>query len=222
MRKTLYILLLTICMHLSLQAQQHYTFHDGTGLGSEWRHIGEPNRAKYRIVDNKLRLYGDIYELKDGRSFTFAGLPLGDKPFEVATKLSLTDAENGDEAGLCLYRSADAFVQCCLNSQDGQRRLKLRLGLLSHRLLLADRPMGMTSELYLRISFDGRKYAFHYSADGQQYHPIETVEHRLLDKEIAGYGDELLVGMYCHSGTTKYNAGYTFGEFGFFDYKEQQ
>jgi beta-xylosidase len=222
MSRILCVLFLVVSLLQDAQAQRRYTFKEGSALGSEWRYIGERQPQNYRILNDRLRLYGDIYELKDGRSFTFAGLPQGSKPFEVTTKLRLTDAENGDEAGLCLYRSKAGFVQCCLSSQNGQRRLKLRLQLLSHRLQLFDKNVGLTSEVYLRIGFDGSQYNFYYSTDDKRYQLMDTVEGSLLETSLVGGADEVLVGMFCFNGNSKFNAGYTFGEFDYFDFDEKE
>lgn len=221
MKRLLCTIALLACLLTDLRAQRHYVFSKDT-LGTEWQYVGERNANCYRIVDGKLRLYGDINELKDTSPTTFVGLPQDEGKFEVNTKLTLTDAENGDEAGVCVYRSKEGYVQCALNNYNGQRRLKLRVQLLSHRILLVDRPVGLMSEVLLRISFNGSKYSFSYSTDGKRYHWLEQVESGLLDKGLVGGEDRPLVGMFCYNANTKYYAGFTFGEFHFFNYDAKE
>ena len=197
------------------QAQRHYTF-ESRQLGPEWQYVGEPDASKYCFAEGNLRLKGSIFELKEERPATFVGLPCTKDTLQVNTKLTLFDTESGDEAGLCVFRSRRGYVQCCLNNYQGGHRLKLRLQLLSHRLLLVDRSVGNMTEVWLRVKSDGSKLKFFYSADGQRYQWLENVERRLLDSDVVG-GGQLLVGMYAYMGSTKYNAGYTFGDFSFFD-----
>ena len=209
--------LFSIVASVGLHAQGHYTFDEGQ-LGPEWRFLGRPDSASYRFVGGKLRLRGSIYDLHENRGGTFAALEAIADTFTVDTKLTLFDADNGDEAGLCAYGSPQCFVQCCLNNYVGSRRLKVRLQLLSHRLLLADRSVGTLSDVWLRIRSTREKLKFFYSVDGKRYHWLEDVERRLLAPDITGSDSPMLVGMYAYMGSTKYQSGFIFGDFDFFDF----
>ena len=85
---------------------------------------------------------------------------------------------------------------------------------------MVDRHVGMLSEVWLRVSSDGSKLKFYYSTDGKKYHWLEDVETRLLQSDIVGGDGEMLVGMYAFMGSTKYQSGYTFGDFEYFDFQE--
>lgn len=211
------LVLLALCS--MIYAQRHYTFESGS-LGSEWQYIGKPDASKYAFVNGKLRLKGSVHELFEEKPATFVGIPQTSEMFDVVTRLTIFDAESGDEAGLCVFRSPKGYVQCCLSNFQGSRRLKLRLQLLSHQLVLVDRHMGTLAEVWLRVKSDGQVLKFFYSSDGEKYHTIENVECRLLEPDIVGGGEQNLIGMYAFMASTKYNAGYTFADFDFFDYED--
>lgn len=218
--KRFLFLALVLALTMRLQAQsRHFTFENAQ-LDPEWKYIGERDASKYGFAHGKLRLKGNIYELHEERPFTFLGVPERSDSFVVETKMALIDAESGDEAGLCVYRSRQGYVQCCLNNYQFNRRMQLRLHLLSHRLILFDTPVGMLSEVWLRVEGNPNWLRFSYSSDGRNYHLMEKVERRLLATDIVGGTDEVLVGMYVYMASTKYNTGYTYGDFDFFDYKE--
>ena len=217
LKRFLAILCTTVaCLHI--QAQGRYDFAQGT-LGPEWRHVGQPDPSKYCFVGGKLRLKGSISELFEEKGATFLGQELLTDSFTIDTRLTLFDAESGDEAGLCVYYSPRGYVQCCLNNFQGSRRMKVRLQLLNHRLLLADRHVGMLTEVWLRITGNAHKLKFFYSTDGQRYHWLEDVERQLLSPQLTGAQGPGLVGMYAFMGSTKYQSGFTFGDFDYFDYQ---
>lgn len=199
-----------------LEAQQRYTFESGQ-LGPEWHYVGQPDISKYCFVDGKLRLKGSVFELFEGKQATFVGLEQASDTFTVDTKVTLFDAENGDEAGLCVFHSRQGYVQCSLNNFQGSRRLKVRLQLLSHHLLLADRTVGTLTDVWLRVTSDAHKLKFFYSTDGEKYLWLEDVEQRLLSADLTGATEPPLVGMFAFMGSTKYQSGYTFGDFEFFN-----
>ena len=202
----------------AVHAQGRYTFEQG-GLGPEWRYVGQADASKYSIVDGRLRLRGSIYELHEGKGGTFVGQELRADSFTVETKMTLIDTESGDEGGLCVYHSPRGYVQCCLSNYQGSRRLKVRLRLLSHELVLADQPAGMMREVWLRLTASGQKLTFYYSTDGVRYHSLEEVERQLLSPTLTGASGPGLVGMYAFMGSTKYQSGLTFADFDFFDYE---
>ena len=221
-RKVLKRMLLVCCAWLfftCLSAQRHYTF-ESCQLGPEWRYVGQPDLSKYVFADGKLQLKGSVFELHEENPSTFVGLEQTTEKFVAETKLTLFDAETGDEAGLCVFKSREGYIQCCLNNYQESRRLKVRLQLLSHRLLLVDRHVGMLSEVWLRVSSDGSKLKFCYSTDGKEFKRLEEVDLRLLKSDLVGGEDPALVGMYAFMGSTKYQAGYTYGDFDYFDFQE--
>lgn len=213
------LILLLIAMALTAKAQRDD--FDGETLNLSWQYLGQPDASKYQLSDGRLRLIGDIYEMTDDGPKSFVGLPVGDAPFAFETKLTLFDADSGDEAGVCLYRSKNAYVQCCLNNYRGDHRLKVRLNFLSHHLVLADHSVGVRREVWFRVSLDdsGAKYDFSYSFDGEKYHSLESVEKPLLSPEIVGSDNQMLIGVFSFMGSVKYQAGYSYADFYYADLK---
>ncbi len=220
MKRTL--LIMVLMLHVAAALAQRYAF-DKAPLSSDWQFLGQPDTTKYELRDDgKLRLHGDIYDFFENKSVTFMGLPVADAPFTFETKLTLFDADNGDEAGVCLYRTPEVYVQCCLNHYRSDHRLKLRLHLFGHRLLLYDRSVKLRRDLWLRISRtpDGNNYNFHYSFDGKKYHWLESVNVRLLSTTVADAESPLLLGLYAYTGSARYQAGYSYGDFEYVDFRQ--
>ncbi len=200
---------------------QHYEFREAPSL-QDWQHIGKPDSTKYAWCRGCLRLYGGVFDLNEGKDFTFTGLPLPDSPFTYETKLTIIDTFDSDEAGICLYRSREAYVQCCVNDYRGDRRMKLRLQLVSHRLLLNDVSIGTVRTVWIRVSLSktGDKYNFHYSTDHQKWQWLQSVELRLLSPAATGSDSAMLIGLYCFTGNSKFNAGYTYADFEYVDFQK--
>ncbi|MBR1933275.1 MAG: hypothetical protein IJ841_06275 [Prevotella sp.] len=212
-------LLLCLLLLLATTAGAWRDDFDGPGLSPLWQHIDSVDATKYRLQGSQLRLYGSIFQLFEQSPTTFIGQPLDGTATTFETRLTLFDAESGDEAGISLLRSRQCYVQCCLNNFKGDHRLKLRLHLYGRSLLLKDQSVGLKREVWLRaqLSSKGRHYNFHYSFDGQKYHWLESVEVQLLSPCVAQSDGPLLAGLYAFMGSAKYQAGYSYA---CFDYAE--
>ena len=210
---------MAMIMTLGVNAQKHYTFESGQ-LGAEWQYVGEPDQSKYCFAEGKLRLIGSVFELFEEQPATFTGLAANDKDFVAETKLTYFDTESGDEAGLCLFASHNGYVQCCVNTYQGGRRLRVQLRLLSHQFQIAEKHVSSGAKAWLLVRSEGPKLKFYYSTDGKDFHWMEDVERRLLGADIVGGDGRLLVGMYSHMHNTKFQSGYSFADFEYFDYQE--
>ncbi len=197
---------------------QRYEF-DEAQLSPQWQFLGQHDASKYELHEGRLRLYGDIFELHEDLHTTFLGLPVADEAFTFETKLSLFDADNGDEAGVCLFRTKDAYVQCCLNAYRGDHRLRLRVQFFGHRMVLADRHVGTQRDVWLRItrSEADSLYRFQYSFDGEKYQQLEAIQTAQLSPVVTGSDLPLLAGLYCFTGSGKYQMGYSFADFDYVD-----
>lgn len=214
-------LLIVLFVAMALTAKAQRDDFDGETLNPSWQYLGQPDVSKYQLKDGRLRLIGDIYEVKDDGPTSFLGLPVGDAPFTFETKLTLYDADSGDEAGICLYRSKNAYVQCCLNNYRGDHRLRVRLHFLSHRLLLADQSVGLRREVWFRVSLSENEpqYEFSYSFDGKKFNQLESVEKMLLSPALIGSSNQMLIGLFSVMGSVKYQAGYSYADFYYTDLK---
>jgi len=217
---TIFFLALTT---LAVNAQNHFRDNfEGTALAPEWGFLLQPDSAKHVLCNGRLRLYGGLFQLKEHQPTTFLSIPQRDSCFQADTRLTLFDTESGDEAGLCLYRSDSCYVQAFIVNNRSDHRLRLRFQLMSHSWTLADRHIDhQQNEIWLRMSCDGRFYRFFYSFDGQKFSPLEAIETSLLSDAIARTSDKPLIGLFAFMGTTKYQAGYSFADFDYFDYQPQ-
>ena len=188
-------------------------------LGSEWVYLGVPDTACYVVQDGHLRLFGSPAELNAGKGTTFAGFRPDSTTFSVTTRLTLFDTLDGDEAGLAVYQAPEGYLQCCLNNHRGMHRLKLRLTLKNIRVLLTDKAIGSSSELWLRVDDDGRNYTFSYSTDGGKFHEMESVDRSLLQPAVVGSGTGIIVGLYAYRGSSKFQAGPSYADFDFLEYQ---
>lgn len=221
MEKRLFILIWALLLfhHADGLRHERYEF-DGDSLSAAWQHVRQPDHSKYVVRDGRLRLYGDIFELKEARSSTFAGLRQAEDCFTAETHMVFYDGENGDEAGLCVYRSDSCYVQLGLSDYRGEHRLTLHFQLKSHRWVVAEKTVsGLVDDAWMRVVCDGRDYRFYYSLDGQKFLWLETVECSLMSPLLAGTSDAPLVGLFAFTQNNKYQAGYCMADFAYFDYR---
>lgn len=215
MNRLLIIIFLFVAAGVSAQ---RYEF-DKSLSEQEWQYIGTPDSTKYELCNGCLRLYGSVYDLSEGRDFTFVGQALPDKDFTFETKLTMLDSFDGDEGGICLCRSREAYAACCISNYHGDHHLKLCLQLFSHKLTLYERSIGTLRTLWLRVTQCDGKYVFQYSPDNEKWQTVQSVEKRLLSPIVTGSDSALLAGPYCFTGNSKYNAGYTYADFDYAEYK---
>ena len=203
------------------QVRHHYDF-DESQLSAEWQFLGKPDMSKYVLRDGKLRLYGDIFEVKEHETTTFLALPQRDRQFVAETRIVTFDDDNGDEAGLCLFRSDSCFAQLLLGNYRNEHRLRLRFQLKSHNWIMAERHMTRrVDEIWLRIACDGQFYRFFFSTNGKDFEQLDAIECSLMSPLIAGSEAPALIGPYAFTGTTKYQMGYAYADFDYFDYQGQ-
>jgi len=192
-------------------------------LGPEWVYIQNPDTTAYRMQEGAMRLYGNVHEMYENRQPTFVGIRQESPVFTMDTKIVESDLEDGDEGGLCVYQSNEGYVQCCLNNFRGFPRIKLRLYLKGVRTLLVDRPIPMdrANQVWLRVKSDGKKYDFYYSFDGDKYTWIESVHCSLLSTETVGGFTGVTLGIYAQMGSTKIQAGRSYADFEYVEYREE-
>ena len=215
------LLLMVLLMVVTVAGRaQHFAFEAGA-LDPVWQHIGECNAQKYALKDGRLRIYGDVFQLhEEGHPFSCVCQPVPDSLFTFETKMTLMDSDSGDEAGLLLYRSPQVYVQCLLNNNRSELRLRLRLQLYSQHLVLENVPIGASHrQIWLRVApkKGSSDYEFSYSSDGEAYHRLGTVERHLLSASVAGCSEALRAGVYCLAGSGKFNAGYPYADFDYID-----
>ena len=203
------------------QRQQRFDF-DGTQLAAEWQFLGQPDRSHYDQNNGRLRLYGSVGQLKDKKPVTFVGLPQTEDRFTVETCISYFDFEDNDEAGVALYLSDRCYVQAYVYSNRNEPRVRMRFRLLNHWWQMAS-PSALlqAGKCWLRVVGDEQGYHFFYSLDGKKYQLLETVERCLLSPAISETTKAPLLGIYAYTGTTKYQSGYSFADFDYFEYQAQ-
>ena len=220
MKKYFYALyLLALLVTVQAKGQTRSFEFDNGFLGTEWQFVNQPDYSKYGVRDGKLRIYSSPYELADTTSAptSFLALPLTGSQKVIETHLTLFDAEKADEAGLCIYRSPNGYVQCCMYNNLGELRLRLRLKLLSHQLQFIEKPIALNHhDVWLRVVCDDKGYSFYYSLDDKKYLFLDSVESGLLSPSILNSDAPLLVGMYSFMGSGKYHSGYSFADFDYF------
>jgi len=216
------ILLLASLTNVCAQQRWHEDF-SGKTLSANWNFLGKADPSKYVQDDGRLRLYGDVYEPRDHMHNTFLGLPHhGGNPMQADTHLMLFESESGDEAGMCVYQSDSCYAQLCMSNYRGEYRLKLKFQLKGHQWLMTDKQMTRRVEqMWLRVVFESGCYKFYYSTDGEKYTLADSIEKILMSPVISGSSAEPLVGLYAFMGNSKYQTGYSYADFEYFDYQSK-
>lgn len=204
-------------------AQQHQRYDfNGQQLGDGWQYVEQPDRSKYVLMNGCLRLYGSVYDLNDRKPTTFLGIPQKEQNFTAETHVPLFDFEDGDEAGMALFFTDSCFVESSLINYRSETRIKLRFQFLNHSWLMVNHAVGQkVSQYWLRVVGDERAYTFYYSFDGKKYTKLDRIDRRLLTPAISGTTAAPLIGLFAFTGTTKYQSGYSYADFDYFDYRAQ-
>lgn len=191
-------------------------------LGPGWVHLQNPDSSCYELHNGQLRLTGSIHELRDNITPTFIGYRQESANCSFETKISFYDLADGDEAGICVYQMHEGNVQACLNNFKGSNRLKVRLNLKNIRTLLFDYRVNVVNQLWLRMTTSGKNYNFYYSLDGRKFHWMQSVDCTLLSTETVGGFTGVTLGLYASNNSTRYQAGASFADFDYVEYKEEK
>ena len=188
---------------------------DGDKLGYEWVHVRNSRPENYRLDKGALVLTPSPVTLFDGEgSPTMAMRRQQHIDFSASTRLNLTGASAGTEAGMTIYACEPSHYDIFVNTLgDGTRELVVRYALseLRHEKRF---PLPATGDVDLRVSGTPQQYILEYSTDrGKNFTEAGRLDTRYLSTETAGGFTGTMIGLYATSPTGKGTA-----RFDYFDY----
>ena len=184
-------------------------------LGPEWVYIQNPDSTKYRMIYDKLRLYGSVSTLTGNDRPTFVGRRQEGPGLLMQTHVDFRESYQGDEAGLCIYQIFNGHAEICLEGTREKMQVSFRATLkdLSGKFAQAEID---GYEAWLRVRSDGNQYFFEYSTDGEVFRSLFKISCTLLSNEAVGGFTGVVCGMYC---TKKNETDLTYANFDAFKFK---
>ena len=186
-------------------------------LGFEWNYLRNPVPENYLLNSKKgyLRLKATPVLLSDIDTPTFLARRQEHINFTATTKLNIFNANNGDEAGLTVYRNNTAFYKLFIKQNTNGKRfltLNYHLGALSNTAYEIEIPKG---NVYLQVKGNNDYYSFEYSTNGKDFKFIGKLDVRYLSSETNGGFTGVYLGLYA---TSKNKTTKTYADFDSFNY----
>lgn len=170
-------------------------------LGPEWVYVRNPQRDKYENRTNALALHGTDATLDaTEKSPTMVLRRQRSINCDISTTLALSDAQAGDEAGLCVFLDAGKHYDIFLRENGGSRSLVLRyrLDYLTHTEKEVEIPEDAKVRLCIHCTADSYSFSYSLGEDGEPAY-MGTMGARYLSEEVNGGFTGCLFGLYCIS-----------------------
>lgn len=168
-------------------------------LGPEWVSMRNPKEANYNLK-NGLILTTSTDRLSREEDYpTYISIRQENIKFATTTRLTLRNAQKGDEAGISLFMTEGSHYDFYLTKNaEGKTQLQIRYNLIS--LQHEEPAITLPSDACtLRVSGDAEYYYFSYSTDGKNFKQIGQMNTRYLSSECAGGFTGVTIGLYTQS-----------------------
>lgn len=184
------------------------------GLGPEWVWLRNPVPGAHELGDQAgvLTLHGQSSGLDGTDGQAFVGLRLQQFVSRTSVRLRFDPDQEGDEAGLVLYKSEQFHYELAVSRHRGERVLlfRRRLG----TLWRVERRSTCNAEtVWLRMSTDARLARFLTSTDGEHWQVFGEGECGLLATEVTGGFTGVLIGLYAQGAGRPCNQAAHFDKF---------
>jgi alpha-N-arabinofuranosidase len=171
---------------------------DGTRLGNQWSHIGNPIEENYDLVSRPgwLRLRGSAVGLDSVHAPTFTGVRLQEFDTTVTTTIAFDPAEAFSSAGLAAYMDNAHRVE--LRVVRGAEGLRVELCLFLERLdaLLGFLPLENGGPVGLRVETHKEFLRFSAQSPGESWTPLGECSTRYLCAEVADAFTGMFLGLF--------------------------
>lgn len=160
--------------------------------GLRWCHLRGFQKENYRFVDGGVHLRGNRFGLDDVDEPTFLGV----RQSEFDTSLRVTVSGDSQEAGVTFYLSEDHHYDVAVLSEEGKKKLILRLCIGDAKSVVAERELPQNqSNTMIHIESQPDKYTF-YGQCGEEEILLGTARSKYLSSEVAGGFTGTVMAMY--------------------------
>lgn len=178
-------------------------------LNREWEFVRNPNYDDFELdfKNSRFRIWTGDKNLDEIGSKNTLLHRESEFNFTAETKLSFEPSENC-RAGLTCYYSTATYIRFNLTKIDGDYLAELVINKNEGEEIVARRKIDHTENAWLRVKVSGQSREFFYSADGEEYISIGTVEPCvfLCDEGVPNDRKRhtgTLTGIFANSGGTK-------------------
>jgi xylan 1,4-beta-xylosidase len=171
---------------------------DGRQLQLCWNFLRNPSDRDWSLEERpgSLTLRGSAVSLNDIGSPAFVGRRQQHIECSIATLLSFSPVQEGEEAGLTVFMNERFHYEIAMTyDQEAGRKVILRrrigsLWKIEHEALV------QTTEIILELKANARSYAFYYREPDGDLKPLGSGECAMLSTEVAGGYTGVYFGMY--------------------------
>jgi alpha-N-arabinofuranosidase len=169
----------------------------GKRLGFEWNYLHNPRAERYSLEERPgyLRLHGSAATLADADGVTFVGRRQQHFDFEAGTALDYSPRNDGEEAGLTLFKDDKHHYVLAVTRQGGRRvaALRVRLGLIGSVLRTVPLANGPVT---LRVAGQQDRYTFAIRQGSGAWTSLGELDTRYLSSVTAGGFTGVYIGLY--------------------------
>lgn len=170
---------------------------DEPKLAACWNFLRNPAEGTWSVEERPgwLTLHGTGTTLDDIGSPAFAGRRQQHFRCTVSALLAFRPVQEGEEAGLTVYRSERFHYEIALAYMQGRSKVILRRRIGSLWKIEREENYG-GGEIILEIVADPSRYSFYYLGTEGERVPFGTGECSLLSTEVAGGFTGVYFGLY--------------------------
>ncbi len=172
---------------------------DNEELQQEWLTLRSAASDCYSLSENKgfLTLKANGKKVSERGTPAYVGRRMQHHEFTASTTMFFTPSNDGEAAGMLLYKDETHFYFMALTQIDNQRVMQLRKG----NEVLATQPLGKkkSRRIELQVISRGTSYDFLYSTDkGKTWSTLASnIDARYLSTANAEGFTGTTIGMYC-------------------------
>jgi xylan 1,4-beta-xylosidase len=158
--------------------------------GPEWTYLRNPDPASYTLGETPgwLTLRGQAIGLEASSSPTWIGRRQEHLACVATTRVDFEPAEDGEEAGLTVYRSPEHRYEIAVGRTGGRRRVFVRQTIgPSLQAVTASAPVDGREPVVLRVEAQPEAYSFSFGLGEapKEWTPLGTAPTRFLSTEVA-------------------------------------
>lgn len=170
---------------------------DGDKLDMEWMTLRSSASDKYSLSKGMLSLNCDTARASQRCTPSMITRVLHHHLFVCTTDM-VFNPKNTEEAGMILFKDESHHYYMTLGIKDGAKAVKLhKVSGNADEVVASSQVPSKTTALTLRVSSDGRTFAFSYSLDGNKWENVgQPQDARYLSTANAGGFTGTTIGLY--------------------------
>lgn len=151
---------------------------DKEQLDHRWMFVRNPDPFRYSLKQHPgyLRIYASPYDVDHRTARNIILQRQTSHKFTAELKMEFAPDRSGQQAGMLNYYDTSSYLKFAVEYRGGIRIFAEQNGY-RKKYRVCERELGNTDVIYLRIQGDGNRRRLLYSADGEEWFLLCTLEH---------------------------------------------